>query len=127
MTISTFDVQRFIDQRPFSSFQWVTLALCFLVTFLDGFDSAAVGFVAPALSKAWNVPPPDLKQLLTVGFFGLAAGALFAGPLADRVGRKWILIGALIIFGMFSLISAYATGLTELTVLRFLTGIGLGA
>jgi AAHS family 4-hydroxybenzoate transporter-like MFS transporter len=127
MTVSTFDVQRFIDQRPFSSFQWVTLALCFLVTFLDGFDTAAVGFVAPALSKAWNVPPPDLKQLLTVGFFGLAAGALLAGPLADRVGRKWILIGALIIFGMFSLISAIATGLTELTVLRFLTGIGLGA
>src|SRR5216684_7300521 len=98
MTASIFNVQRFIDERPLSSFQWVTLGLCFLVTFFDGFDITAVGFVAPALSKAWNVPPPDLKQLLIVGFFGLAVGALLAGPLADRVGRKWVLIGALIIF-----------------------------
>ncbi|WP_315834343.1 aromatic acid/H+ symport family MFS transporter [Bradyrhizobium prioriisuperbiae] len=124
---ATLDVQHFIDERPVSPFQWLTLALCFLVAFLDGFDTAAVGFVAPALSKAWQLPPPDLKQLLTVGFFGLAVGALVAGPLADRVGRKWVLIAALAFFGVFSLVSAVATGLTELTVLRFLTGIGLGA
>lgn len=127
MTASILDVQKFIDERPFSPFQWLALALCFLVTFLDGFDTAAVGFVAPALSKAWQVPPPQLKQLLTVGFFGLALGALVAGPLADRVGRKWVLIGSLAFFGFFSLVSAQATGLTELTLLRFLTGVGLGA
>ena len=127
MTASTLDVQRFIDERPFSPLQWLTLGLCFLVTFLDGFDTAAVGFVAPAVSKAWHIPPPDLKQLLTVGFFGLAVGALVAGPLADRVGRKWVLIGSLAFFGLFSLISAEATDLTELTLLRFLTGVGLGA
>jgi MFS transporter, AAHS family, 4-hydroxybenzoate transporter len=126
-TAATFDVQKFIDERPFSAFQWMTLALCFLVTFLDGFDTAAVGFVAPALSRVWSVPPPDLKQLLTVGFFGLAIGALIAGPLADRVGRKWVLIGALALFGLFSLVSAEARDLAQLTLLRFLTGVGLGA
>lgn len=127
MTTSTFDVQRFIDERPFSPFQWMTLVFCFLVTFLDGFDTAAVGFVAPALSKALNVPLPELKQLLTVGFFGLALGALAAGPLADRFGRKWVLIAALAFFGLFCLISTHATSLSQLTLLRFLTGIGLGA
>lgn len=97
------------------------------MTFLDGFDTVAVGFVAPALSKALNVPPPELKQLLTVGFFGLALGALAAGPLADRFGRKWILIAALTLFGLFSLLSTHAESLSQLTALRFLTGIGLGA
>jgi MFS transporter, AAHS family, 4-hydroxybenzoate transporter len=127
MTVTTLDVQKFIDERPFSSFQWTTLVLCFLVAFLDGFDTAAVGFVAPALSNVWNVPPPELKQLLTIGFFGLATGALLAGPMADRIGRKWILTGSLAFFGLFSLISVQATSLTELTALRFLTGVGLGA
>jgi AAHS family 4-hydroxybenzoate transporter-like MFS transporter len=124
---SIFDTQRFIDEHPFSAFQWLTLGLCFLVVFLDGYDTAAVGFVAPALSKAWSVPPPDLKQLLAVGFFGLAIGALLAGPLADRIGRKRVLIGSLAVFGLFSLISVQADGLLQLTIIRFLTGIGLGA
>jgi MFS transporter, AAHS family, 4-hydroxybenzoate transporter len=124
---AVFDVQKFIDERPLSGFQWMILTLCFLVTFLDGFDTAAIGFVAPALSKAWSIPPSDLKQLLTVGFFGLAIGALVVGPVADRVGRKWILIGALALLGLFSLVSAAADGLNQLTLLRFLTGIGLGA
>jgi MFS transporter, AAHS family, 4-hydroxybenzoate transporter len=127
MTTSTFNVQQFIDEQPFSRFQWLTLVLCFFVTFLDGFDTAAVGFVAPALSKALNVPPPELKQLLTVGFFGLALGALAAGPLADRFGRKWVLVMALAFFGLFSLLSTHATSLSQLTILRFLTGLGLGA
>jgi len=103
------------------------LGLCFLVIFLDGFDTAAVGFVAPALSAAWKVPPPEMKQLLTVGFLGLAVGSLAAGPIADRFGRKWVLVGALAAFGGFSLASAGASDLTGLTALRFLTGLGLGA
>jgi len=122
-----FDIQSFIDERPFSPFQWMILILCFLVTFVDGFDTAGVGFVAPALSKALSVPPQNLKQLLTVGFLGLAVGALVAGPLADSIGRKWVLIGSIASFGLFSLMSARADSLTELTYLRFLTGVGLGA
>jgi AAHS family 4-hydroxybenzoate transporter-like MFS transporter len=127
VALTRLDIEAFIDERPFSPFQRAVLVLCFLVTFADGFDTAAVGFVAPALSRALNVPPPDLRQLLTTGFFGLALGALVAGPLADRVGRKRVLVGSLVVFGTFSLLTARADTLGELTLMRFLTGMGLGA
>ncbi|MCG6522987.1 MFS transporter, partial [Vibrio parahaemolyticus] len=58
---------------------------------------------------------------------GLAVGALTAGPLADRIGRKKVLIMSIVVFGGFSLLTAFATSLNQLTLLRFLTGLGLGA
>ncbi len=121
------DLVALLDGRRLSGCQWLTLALCFAVVFVDGFDTAVVGFVAPALGRAWHVQPSDLKQLLTVGFFGLAVGALSSGPLADRIGRKLVVIGAIVVFGAFSLLSATASSLGEMTLLRFLTGMGLGA
>ncbi|GGF10476.1 MFS transporter [Aliidongia dinghuensis] len=125
--MAVFDIQQFIDARPLSRLQWLTIGLCFLVTFTDGFDTAVVGFVAPALVAAWHVSPPALKPLLTAGFLGLAIGALVAGLLADRFGRKGVLIAALAVFGGFSLAAAAAPNLDALTLLRFGAGLGLGA
>jgi len=121
------DVQQFLDQQPFSKFQWQTLGLCFAVVLLDGFDTGAVGFIAPSLIKEWGVSRPALAPVLSAALMGLAAGALLAGPLSDRVGRKRVLVSAVILFGAASLVSAFAGNLTQLSVLRFITGVGLGA
>ena len=121
------DVQHVIDSSPLSLLQYVVITLCFLIVFLDGYDTAIIGFVAPVLRTEWNVPPPELRPLLTAALFGLALGALAAGPLADRFGRKSVLVGAVVVFGLLSLLSAFTRGLTELTIVRFLTGLGLGA
>lgn len=121
------DVQHVIDQSRFSPFQWLTFILCFLIVLLDGFDTAAIGYIAPSLLQEWGLEKKDLAPVLSAALFGLAAGALLAGPLADRFGRKLVLLVSVLLFGVFSLTSAYAANLHSLTALRFLTGVGLGA
>lgn len=121
------DVQSFIDHQAFSGFQWLIFVLCFLIVLLDGFDTAAIGYIAPSLIQEWGVTKPDLAPVLSAALFGLAGGALVSGPLADRLGRRLVLNVAVLVFAVASLVSAFAADLQILTVLRFLTGLGLGA
>jgi len=124
---ATIDVQTFIDAQRFSGFQWIVLILCFLILAADGFDTAAIGFIAPALAKQWGISKTALGPVLSAALFGLAIGALLAGPIADRIGRKTVLVVAILWFGGWSLACAFAGSIDALTVMRFLTGIGLGA
>ncbi|MBV8590959.1 MAG: MFS transporter, partial [Acetobacteraceae bacterium] len=121
------DIQSFLNAHPFSAFQWVIFALCFFVVLLDGFDTAAIGYIAPSLVSEWGIAKSALGPVLSAALFGLAFGALAAGPLADRLGRKTVLAGAVLVFGIACLASAFSGSLNTLVVLRFLTGLGLGA
>ncbi|NNH36267.1 MFS transporter [Acinetobacter sp. NIPH 2377] len=120
------EVQDFIDSVPVSKLQKMIIILCFVVAALDGFDIAAVGFIAPALIAEWSLTPADLAPLFLSGVFGLMLGSFVFGPLADKFGRKKIIIWSVIIFSIGTLISAFSPNLTVLIVLRFLTGLGLG-
>ncbi|MEG0247969.1 MAG: MFS transporter [Pseudomonas sp.] len=121
------DVQSFINDQPLSRYQWRVVLLCFLIVFLDGLDTAAMGFIAPALSQEWGIDRASLGPVMSAALIGMVFGALGSGPLADRFGRKGVLVGAVLVFGGFSLASAYATNVDQLLILRFLTGLGLGA
>jgi len=123
----TIDVQTFLNEHPFSAYQWTIFALCFSIVLLDGFDTAAIGYIAPSLITEWGVERPALAPVLSAALFGLAFGALSAGPLADRFGRRAVLIGSVLVFGVACLASAFSGGLTQLVILRFITGLGLGA
>jgi AAHS family 4-hydroxybenzoate transporter-like MFS transporter len=121
------DVQKLLDDHPLSPFQWMIAALCFCVVLLDGFDTAAIGYIAPSLVAEWKVTRPQLAPVLSAALFGLAAGALCAGPLADRLGRKVVLVGAVIVIGIGSLTAAFSASLDTLVIWRFISGLGLGA
>ncbi len=121
------NVQIFLNEHGFSAFQWMIFALCFVIVLLDGFDTAAIGFIAPSLVKEWGVERSALGPVLSAALFGLAAGALGAGPLADRFGRKTVLVASVLVFGVACTASAFATTLDHLVLLRFVTGLGLGA
>jgi AAHS family 4-hydroxybenzoate transporter-like MFS transporter len=123
----TVDVQTFLNEHPFSRFQWMIFGLCFWVVLLDGFDTAAIGYIAPSLITEWGLERPALAPVLSAALFGLAAGALSSGPLADRLGRKAVLLGSVLIMGAACLMSAFAGSLDQLVVWRFITGVGLGA
>ena len=124
---STLDVQSLIDSQRFSAYQWLILILCFLIVAVDGFDTAAMGYVAPALVQDWGIEKSSLGPVMSAALFGLAFGAIFAGPMADRVGRKKVLVLSVFFFGACSLATAFAPTIWWLTVMRFLTGLGLGA
>lgn len=100
--------------------------LCWLVLMLEGYDFASVAFALPSLVDAWHVKPVAFTAVLTSGNVGLLFGAVIAGWIGDRVGRKPVLIGCVALFGIFSLLSAGAGSPNELAWLRFGTGLGLG-
>ncbi|UKJ76764.1 MFS transporter [Azospirillum brasilense] len=126
-TARSVDVQAFLNEHPFSRYQWLVFALCFFIVLLDGFDTAAIGYIAPSLTTEWGIARPALAPVLSAALFGLAFGALSAGPLADRFGRKAILIGSVLVIGTACLASAFSGNLDQLVMLRFVTGLGLGA
>src|SRR3954471_19904050 len=121
------DVQAFLNAHPFSGFQWLVFALCFCIVLLDGFDTAAIGYIAPSLLAEWGVERPALAPVLSAALFGLVVGALSAGPLTDRYGRKKILVTSVLLMGAACLTSAFSGSLDQLVVWRFITGLGLGA
>jgi AAHS family 4-hydroxybenzoate transporter-like MFS transporter len=100
--------------------------LCGLVQMLDGYDLAAVGLAAPAIIKAWGVKPAELTSAFAFSSIGIMVGALAAGPIADRVGRKPVLLASVALFGVFSLLTVWVSSIFALVAMRFFTGIGIG-
>ena len=123
---STVDVAGFIDGQPVSAFQIKLLLICAAVLFLDGFDTTSIGFVAPALAKEWGISKAALGPVFSAGLFGLMIGALLLGPLADRIGRRKIIIFSTIAFGIGTLATAFVQDVNTLIAIRLLTGLGLG-
>ena len=121
------DAQALINDAPLSKYQWLIAIVCFLIVFVDGIDTAAMGFIAPALAQDWGVDRSQLGPVMSAALGGMIIGALVSGPTADRFGRKIVLSVSMLIFGGFTLACAYSTNLDSLVVVRFLTGIGLGA
>jgi AAHS family 4-hydroxybenzoate transporter-like MFS transporter len=120
------DVRRLIDERALGRFQLVIVVICGAIVFLDGFDAQIMGYVAPALRAELHVERSALGPALSSGLFGMMLGAMVFGPLADRVGRRPILIVCPLIFGLGSLLTTTAHSVESLVMFRLLTGFGMG-
>lgn len=112
--------------RRFSPYQYLICTLCFLVTFFDGLDLTVVGVALPKIADSLHCAPSALGLALSAGQFGPLLGAIVLGMLADRWGRKWMLFFSALIFGIFTLSTAWITSVEQLALFRFLAGIGLG-
>ena len=123
---SALDIRRFIDDRPVSRYQLLVAVMCGLIVFVDGFDAQAMGYVAPALTAAMKISRGVLASVISSGLVGMMIGALVSGPLADRIGRKPVLIGCSLIFGVGSLLTATAHSVESLMAWRAITGLGMG-
>jgi MFS transporter, AAHS family, 4-hydroxybenzoate transporter len=120
------DVIALLNEHRVSRYQVLVAALCAAVVFMDGYDAQAIGYVAPTLSRLWQLKPGALGPVFGGGLFGLTIGALVAGPLADRLGRKPVILFSTFFFGVCTLLTVTADSLSSLLVWRFLTGLGLG-
>ncbi|NIE51438.1 aromatic acid/H+ symport family MFS transporter [Pantoea dispersa] len=121
------DVRQLINQSALSSWQKRLIALCFVVVALDGMDIALMGFIAPTLKASWGVTNHQLGMVISAALIGLALGAMVAGPLADRYGRRVMILLSVLFFGLWTLATAMAQNIEQMMLFRFLTGLGLGA
>jgi AAHS family 4-hydroxybenzoate transporter-like MFS transporter len=126
MASKTMKIEEIFDGVNFTGYQKLVCTLCFLVTFLDGFDLTVIGVALPKVAEFLHCKMSSLGIALSAGQFGPLVGALVLGSLADRFGRKWVLFVSAIIFGIFTMLVATITNVQELALYRFIAGLGLG-
>ena len=114
-----------LASRPGSA--TITVALCFSVAVLEGFDIQAIGVAAPRLIPELGIEANQMGWIFSIVNIGIVIGAAFGGRLADRIGRKPVFMGAVSMFGIFTLATAFAGNFASLFIVRFLVGLGFGA
>ncbi|MBX5466011.1 MAG: MFS transporter [Firmicutes bacterium] len=124
--MGSLNVAEWIEARPISTWQLWVFFLCGLTAIMDGIDLNALAYAAPVVVRTMHVAPAALAPALSASLFGLMVGALIGSPLADRIGRKMVVVLSVLSFGVFSLFVATATSVPQLVLWRFLSGLGLG-
>jgi AAHS family 4-hydroxybenzoate transporter-like MFS transporter len=127
MEDSAVDVGAFIDRRPVGRFQITVLLLCAAIMFADGYNVFVMGFLVPILAKTFHVAPAALTFVFLMQAAGLTLGAYIAGPIADRVGRRRVLITSALLFGVATLACVLAKSVAQLGLLRFVGGLFFSA
>ncbi|EEE04085.1 MFS transporter [Burkholderia multivorans] len=127
MTASaTRSIPAWIDDAPLGAFQIRVLALCVLIALLDGFDTQAIAFTGPAILASFALPAGALAPILTAGIVGMTIGAMTLGLVGDRIGRRPAIMIGLALFGAATLATAWASSPSQILVLRFIAGLGMG-
>jgi AAHS family 4-hydroxybenzoate transporter-like MFS transporter len=120
------NVTRLIDDGPLTRFQVGTIVCCALVSALDGIDSQSIGVAAPFIADELGVKLADFGPIFSSALAGATLGAASFGPLADRFGRKTLLIVAVVLISVFTILTVFANSVPMLMIFRLLAGIGLG-
>jgi AAHS family 4-hydroxybenzoate transporter-like MFS transporter len=115
-----------LENQKIGSLQIRVALLCTLVQICDGYDLNSVAWAVPSLIREWHLPPSMFTLAFLWSSIGIMVGALSAGPIGDRFGRRPLLLVSLTVFGVASLASAFAGSLVMLSALRFVTGLGIG-
>jgi AAHS family 4-hydroxybenzoate transporter-like MFS transporter len=123
---SIVDIAGLINMHPLSSFQKGIMVLIGGVVVMDGFDVQAIGFVAPALTEDWHIDAIALGPIFGAGLLGMLIGSMLLSILADRIGRRPVLVASTTFFSLCMLGTAAAMSVQQLVFLRFLTGLGIG-
>jgi MFS family permease len=114
------DISRLIDERGLTRFNLGLLACAFLIIVAEGYDLQAIGLAVPLLVSAWHVTDrAAVGPVLSATFVGGIAGALLFGAFGDRFGRKWAIVLTLLLFGGTTWLTAAASSLREMAILRF--------
>jgi MFS transporter, AAHS family, 4-hydroxybenzoate transporter len=120
------DIAQRIDNSRVGLFQWTIFILCGICLFMDGFDTQAIAYVGPTLVREWKIPSAALRGVFSAAPFGVLIGSLLFSMIADKIGRRPVLIGVTLYYAILTLATAQASTLNQLLVIRFIAGIGLG-
>ncbi len=126
MSETVVPVSRLLDERGLGSFQIVLLIWSLFLVLIDGYDITAIAFAAPHLVREWHIEPKALGPVFSASLVGILFGSALFGWVGDRYGRKTALIASNLLFGIFTIIAAYSSDLTQMFWLRLIAGLGIG-
>lgn len=121
------EIREYLDQPRITSLQVIVVCICMLMNMLDGMDVMVIAYAAPPLADAWSIAPGTLGTIFSAGLLGMTLGAMFLAPIADRIGRRRMIMTCIVLMGIGTLVTAYAQNVTQLILLRLASGLGIGA
>lgn len=124
--MTTVNVNAVIDQAKFTPFHWTILLWCLLIIIFDGYDLVIYGVVLPLLMQEWSLTSVQAGMLASTALCGMMFGAMLFGALADKIGRKNVILICVTFFSGFTFLGAFASSPFEFGILRFLAGLGIG-
>jgi benzoate transport len=120
------DVRALLAREPMHPRQKFAIAMAVALNALDGFDVLSISFAAPNIARQWNVQSASLGVVLSMDLLGMAVGAFVLGALADRVGRRPVILASLFVMAAGMAVAAYSDNVFALSMTRLFTGIGIG-
>lgn len=120
------DIREAVRTQPMRASQILIVAICILITMIDGYEIIVMPFVIPTLAKAWSLSPVEVGYLLSASVLGMALGAILVSPLADRIGRRTQILVCLGFITTGMLLSATSGTLVELIAYRTFAGLFIG-
>ncbi len=126
MTATTMNVNAVVDKAKFKPFHLNVVLWCLFVVIFDGYDLAINGVALPLLMQEWNMTAVQAGMLASTALAGMMFGAMFFGMLADKIGRKNVILICVTLFSGFTFWGGFASNPTEFGILRFIAGLGIG-
>jgi len=120
------DPVKTISDSPMTRFQLVAIAITVCLNGLDGFDVLAISFASPGIAEEWGIERSMLGIVLAMELIGMAIGSVLLGGVADRIGRRPMILGCLVTMMGGMLLAATSANITQLLIWRVLTGLGIG-
>jgi len=124
--VSNSDPRETLASSPMSWLQIVAVAITVGLNGLDGFDVQSSSFALPGIAREWHMLPAQLGILQSMDLIGMAVGSLLLGPVADRLGRRPTMLGCLVLMAVGMFLATQASGRTDLSAYRLITGFGIG-
>ncbi len=121
------DVKHVLDHARLRALHYQVFGLCALCMVMDGFDVQSLGYVAPAIIQDWHIAPSLLGPVFGASNLGVLVGQLTFTVLADRIGRRPVLIVGTVLFGLLTVMTGFATSVSQLLVMRLAGGAALGS
>lgn len=120
------DPRSILLERPMGRFQITAVILCIALNALDGFDVLAISFASPGIAGEWGIDRAALGIVLSMELIGMAIGSVFLGSVADKIGRRPMILGCLVVMAAGMLAATTAQDVTILSAYRLFTGLGIG-
>ena len=120
------DVRRIVDEASFGKLHLKIIIACAILLIVDGYDVFIYGAVLPKLMDEWGLTPTQAGSLASWALFGMMGGALFFGPLGDRIGRRRCITICFTLFSVSTFVNGFVTTPLTFGLLRFCAGLGCG-